>query len=487
MELRKITAAVLSVVITASGTVFAAPATKTDETEYSGEYQAFEQIAEYVAERYIDDSYTKEEIMAQGLSDLLENNSPLLIELLKSTLESMDDYSEFYTAEEFKKFQNMINKTFYGIGITMRQDGKDYVEITGFVEGNDNAEKAGFKVGDRIYKVDGTDVTGWKMDDVRAKVIGEEGTTVKITVLRDGKEIELTATRVAVNETTVYSGVLQGDVGYIQITSFNGETAEDFEESLDMMREENVEKIILDLRNNGGGLVSAAIDIGKKIVPKGKIIDVKYRQSEYNETYMSNLAKKEFDFVVLVNEHTASASEILASAMQDSGAGVLVGTTTFGKAVIQNTFPLTNGSMFKLTVGQYITRNGNEINHKGITPDTYVENVTSKIDTSAYTPFDFATRSALGMNNDNVRAAKEKLRMLGYYDGDAEKSIFDEELKESVRSFQQANDIFSYGVLDIPTQERIDELFSDIDVTSDEQLKTAYKMFGGDVNNLFTK
>lgn len=487
MELRKITAAVLSVVITASGTVFAAPATKTDETEYSGEYQAFEQIAEYVAERYIDDSYTKEEIMAQGLSDLLENNSPLLIELLKSTLESMDDYSEFYTAEEFKEFQNMINKTFYGIGITMRQDGKDYVEITGFVEGNDNAEKAGFKVGDRIYKVDGTDVTGWKMDDVRAKVIGEEGTTVKITVLRDGKEIELTATRVAVNETTVYSGVLQGDVGYIQITSFNAETAEDFEESLDMMREENIEKIILDLRNNGGGLVSAAIDIAKKIVTKGKIIDVKYRQSEYNETYMSNLAKKEFDFVVLVNEHTASASEILASAMQDSGAGVIVGTTTFGKAVIQNTFPLTNGSMFKLTVGQYITRNGNEINHKGITPDTYVENVTSKIDTSAYTPFDFATRSALGMNNDNVRAAKEKLRMLGYYDGDAENGIFDEELKESVRSFQQANDIFSYGVLDIPTQERIDELFSDIDVTSDEQLKTAYKMFGGDVNNLFTK
>lgn len=487
MELRKITAAVLSVVITASGTVFAAPATKTDETEYSGEYQAFEQIAEYVAERYIDDSYTKEEIMAQGLSDLLENNSPLLIELLKSTLESMDDYSEFYTAEEFKEFQNMINKTFYGIGITMRQDGKDYVEIAGFVEGNDNAEKAGFKVGDRIYKVDGIDVTGWKMDDVRAKVIGEEGTTVKITVLRDDKEIELTATRVAVNETTVYSGVLQGDVGYIQITSFNGETAEDFEESLDMMREENVEKIILDLRNNGGGLVSAAIDIGKKIVPKGKIIDVKYRQSEYNETYMSNLAKKEFDFVVLVNEHTASASEILASAMQDSGAGVLVGTTTFGKAVIQNTFPLTNGSMFKLTVGQYITRNGNEINHKGITPDTYVENVTSKIDMSAYTPFDFATRSALGMNNDNVRAAKEKLRMLGYYDGDAENGTFDEELKESVRSFQQVNDIFSYGVLDIPTQERIDELFSDIDVTSDEQLKTAYKMFGGDVNNLFTK
>ena len=488
MNFRRITAALMSVVIMASGTVFAAgTAKKANETEYSGEYMAFDQIAEYVSERYIDDSYTKEEIMAQGISKLLENNDPLLVALLKTTLESMDDYSEFYTAEEYREFQNMINRTFYGIGVTMRQDGTDYVEITGFANGNDNAEKAGFKVGDKICKVNGTDVTGWKMQDVREMIIGEEGTTVRITVLRDEEEIELTATRVAINETTVSGGILEGNIGYIQIVSFGSDTSEEFEEVLETMREKNVEKIILDLRNNGGGVVSAATRIAQMIVPKGKIIDVKYRQSEYNETYTSNLAKKEFDFVVLVNEHTASASEILASAIQDSGAGKLVGTTTFGKAVIQNTYPLTNGSAFKLTVGQYITRNGNEINHKGLTPDTYVENVTSKIDTSKYTPFDYSTRSALGMSDDNVMAAKERLRVLGYYDGAVDSGVFDMELKNAVKTFQQANDIFSYGVLDIPTQERIEEIFSDIDVTSDEQLKTAYKMFGGDVNNLYIK
>ncbi|MGN0107090.1 MAG: S41 family peptidase, partial [Hominilimicola sp.] len=482
MNFRRITAAFLAAVIMAAGTVFAAGNVEnTAELQYSGEYQAFEQIAKYVAERYIDDSYTKEEIMAQGLSKLMENNDPLLIALLKTTLESMDDYSEFYTAEEYKEFQNMINRTFYGIGVTMHQTGTDYVEITGFASGNDNAEKAGFKVGDKIYKVNGTDVTGWKLQDVREEIIGEEGTAVKITVLREDKAIELVATRVAISETTVSGGILEGDIGYIQIVSFNSETAEDFEETLNMMREKNVKKVILDLRNNGGGVVSAATRIAQMIVPKGKIIDVKYRQSEYNETYTSNLEKKEFDFVVLVNEHTASASEILASAIQDSGAGKLVGTTTFGKAVIQNTFPLTNGSAFKLTVGQYITRNGNEINHKGLTPDTYVENVTSKIDTSKYTQFDYSKRSALGMNDDNVKAAKERLSVLGYYDGTIDSSMFGEELKSAVKAFQQANDIFSYGVLDIPTQERIEEIFSDIDVTSDEQLKTAYEMFGGDI------
>lgn len=488
MKLRRITAAFLSVLMLISGTALAADKTEENSgSEYSVGYQSFDQIAEYVAELYIDDSYTKEDIMAQGLSKLLENNDPLLIDLLKSTLESMDDYSEFYTAEEYKEFLNQLNNTFYGIGIIMHQTGSDYVEITGFTDGNDNAEKAGFKVGDKICKVDGTDVTGWKMQEVREKVIGAEGTEVDITVLRDDKEIELTATRVAVSETTVSGGVLEGDIGYIQITSFNNETAEDFEEVLDKMRENNVKKIILDLRNNGGGVVSAATKIAQMIVPKGKIIDVKYRQSKYDETYNSSLEKKEFDFIVLVNEHTASASEILASAIQDSKAGTLVGTKTFGKAVIQNTFPLKNGSVFKLTVGQYITRNGSEINHKGLTPDTYVENVTSKVDKSKYTPFDFSTRAAFGSESDNVKAAKERLLMLGYYSGTSENSVFDEELKHSVEAFQQANDIFSYGVLDIPTQERIDELFSDIDVTSDEQLKTAYKMFGGDENNLYIK
>lgn len=482
MKLKRIISAILMTIMLAPASAAFA---ETNETQYSGEYHAFKQIAEYVSERYIDESLTTEDIMAQGLSTLLEGNDPLLIELLKSTLESMDDYSEFFTAEEYKAFQQSIEKTFYGIGITMQMQEDGYVQIVSFIEENSTAEKNGFRVGDKIYKVDGVDVTGWTMDKVRSKVIGEENTTVRITVLRDGEEIELETTRVAVHEDTVAGGVLAGNIGYIQITSFSTSTYPQFAESLDFLRKKGVEKIILDLRNNVGGLVTSAVDIAEDIVPKGKIIDVKYRQSEYNVTYKSSLPKKEFDWVVLVNENTASAAEILASAIQDSGAGDLVGTTTYGKAVIQNMFPLTNGSVFKLTVGEYITRNGKEINHVGLTPDEYVENVVSKLDTTGYSFFDFKTKSAFGAYDNNVKAAKERLKVLGFFTEETDSRVFDSELKEAVSDFQKANDLFSYGILDIATQVKIEEAFSAIEITTDEQMKKAYSMLGGNADELF--
>ncbi len=492
---KKLTAALLAAItFTASVHVFAADSKETEaniaaeqETLYSGEYNAFDEIAGFLAENYIDENLDKDKITAMGLSGLLEGNEELLVKLLKSTLESMDDYSEFFTAEEYKSFQESLEKTFYGIGIVMKQSEDGFVEITGFTEENGAAQKAGFKEGDKICAVDGKDVTGKTLSEVREKVIGEENTQVKITVLRDDQKITLTATRVAVHENTVSGGVLKGDIGYISISSFNSTTASEFKDALDNMRKNGVKNIIMDLRYNGGGIVTAAVEIAQQIVPKGKIVDVKYRDSRYDITYNSELSKKEFDFIVLVNENTASASEILASAVQDSGAGILLGTTTFGKAVIQSMFPLTNGAVIKLTVGQYITRNGNAINHTGLTPDEYVENTTSSIDTSGYAQFDFKTRNALGSSHENVKAAKQRLKVLGLYTGDAENDVFDTDFKETIKSFQQANDLFAYGVLDIVTQVKIDELFSSIEVTSDEQLKAAYAKFGGKEEDLYAQ
>ena len=404
---RKITAALLAALMLLTSTA-AIAAPEDDEKQYSGEYTAFEQISDYVSKAFIDDTYTTEDVMAQGLSKLLENNEPVLVDLLKATLESMDDYSEFYTAEEYKEYQDQLNNTFYGIGITMeKKEDSDYVEVTGFTEGNDNAQNAGLLVGDLIYKVDGEYMTGLTTRAVRDKVVGEEGTTVEITVLRGGEELTFPIKRVAVSNATVSSAILEGNIGYIRITSFTFDTAGDFVYNLETMRENNVKKIILDLRDNGGGYVDSAIDVAEEIVPKGKIVDVKFRNKEYDATYTSQLSKKEFDFVVLVNEYTASAAEILASAMQDSKAAKLVGTKTYGKAVIQNLYPLQNGSVFKLTAGQYITRNGREINKIGLEPDVYVENVTQNVDLDDYTPFDLTTRNALGSSHNNVKAAKE--------------------------------------------------------------------------------
>ncbi len=489
MRFKKITAAALAALMIAIPAVSFAEDISGDleeQIEVSGEYEAFEKIAQYVSERYIDDSFSKEDIMQKGLSALLENNNPLLIDLLKATLESMDDYSEFFTAEEYNEYINQFNQTFYGIGIVMRQsDDGNYVEIIGFSEENGKAEEAGFRIGDKICKVNGTDVTGWKLSDTRELIVGKEGTTVEVTVLRDGVEINITATRVAVSENTVTGGILNGNIGYIQLTSFNAKSVSEFETNLNFMRDHDVKKIIIDLRNNGGGLVSAAVDIAEMIVPKGKIIDVKFRESQYDATYNSNLAHKEFDFAVLVNEYTASSAEILASAIQDSGAGVLIGTQTYGKAVIQNQYPLSNGMVFKLTVGQYITRNGREINHVGLTPDKEVENVIEKIDDTDYTKFDFATRTSFGDTHSNVTAAKERLYMLRFYDGETDSGVFTEELKESVRNFQQANSLLPNAVLDVATQLRINNLFLELESTEDKQLTYAYEFFGGSRDDLY--
>ena len=482
---KKLTAAVLSdVMLLMSGSVFAAETETAEESKYSGEYGAFEQMAKYVAERYIDDSLTEEEIMKQGLSKLLENNDPLLVQLLKSMLESLDDYSEFYTPEEYKAFQDKLNQNFYGIGISMKMSDDGYVEIVGFLNEDSKAEKAGLKIGDKICKVDGENVTGWSISEVRNKIIGEENTSVRVSVLRDGEELEFITTRVAVHENSVNSAELKGNIGYIQITTFNSTTTDEFTDALDWMREKNIKKIILDLRNNGGGLVSSSVEIAQQIVKKGKIIDVKFRDTKYNVTYESKLDKPEFDFAVLVNEHTASASEILASAIQDSKGGTLIGTKTFGKAVIQNTYPLSNGSVFKLTTGQYVTRNGKEINHIGLTPDVEVENITDRIDTSKYTPFDYTTKQSYGNSSDNVKAAKERLYLLDFYNGNTDSDVFDDELKTAIKDFQKANDLLSYGVLDIPTQKKIEKVFSKIEVTTDNQFEKAYELMGGNLEDL---
>ena len=482
MKMKKLSAIILSISLLAGALTVSAAGMDIPEP-YSGEYINYDNIVEYISEHYIDD-YSKEEIVTKGLSDLLAGNDPLLIELLKATFESLDDYSEFYTEEEYKEYENALNHTFYGIGIQMKLGEDGYVEITDFVEGTDNAQKAGFQIGDKFVKVNGVDVTGQSVSEVREKVIGEEGTTVNITVLRDGEEKELTATRVSVNAATVQRVILEGNIGYISVESFSMDTAKEFENALDFMRENKVTKIILDLRNNGGGLVPVAIQMAQDIVPKGKIIDVKYRDSKYNITYNSSLARKEFDFEVLVNEYTASAAEILASAIQDSKAGQLIGTQTFGKAVIQNSFMLQNGSAFKMTVGKYVTRNGKEINKVGLTPDVIVENEIHPLDTSSYTQFDYDTKASLGQKNDNVKAAKERLEVLGFYEGEIN-DIFDTELLEAVKAFQSASQTFSYGVLDAPTQLRLEEIISGFSVVDDIQLQTAYEMFGGNADDLY--
>lgn len=462
-----------------------APDILEDKLDNTVQYQAYEMIAGYVAERYLDDSYTAEDIMKLGVAAYLgENGDEGLVSLLKAALHSLDDYSDFYTYDEYVEYTNELNKTFYGLGISMQQNG-EYVEIVDFVEENSLAEQSGFRIGDKIVKVDGINVVGSSIAEVRNLIVGELGTTVLVTVDRDGTEVEITGTRTAVNNSTVSGGILTGNIGYIQILSFSANTAEEFKEVSDHMKENGVTKLILDLRNNPGGLVSAAAEIANEIVPAGKIIDVSYRDESLNYTYSSELEDVPYEIVTLVNGNTASSAEILASAIQDSGVGILMGEKTYGKAVIQSTYSLMNGMVFKLTIGQYLTRNGNEIDHIGLMPDVEVSNYTKKIDTTGYTKFDFLEPVSVGSSGANVTAAKERLGIMGYYIGNMGNDVFNTDLAEAIRTFQSENGLTDSGVLDIPTQIRLKEKFEQLETTVDVQMQEAYKHFGGEVDDLY--
>ena len=448
-------------------------------------------LAMYISQFYIDETISEEDAMLMGLSKYLDEEDGALDAMLKSMFSSLDPYSEFMTSEEFVEFQNSIEQTFYGIGVSLRQNG-EYVEIVGFVEENGLAEESGFMVGDKIVKVDGTDVVGWSLDDVRNKVIGEVNTSVNITVLRGDEYVDLVGIRTEVRKDTVSSALLKNNIGYIRIISFGSNTADEFREALKNLSDKGVKKIILDLRDNGGGLSDAAVSIAGMIVPKGKIIDVKYRQSEYDVTYNSYLPSTDKKWIVLVNEHTASASEILASAIQDSGVGKLYGDQTFGKAVVQQVYPLGSGAsygsrVFKLTVAQYITRNGHEINGIGLMPDEYVINTREPIDATQYTTFDFKTKWSIGDSGNGVRAAKERLYMLGYYTGNTDNEDFFKDLQNAVKAFQIDMGLVPYGVIDIPTQVHMENRFEKLELYTDNQLEEAYKAFGGRIEDLYEK
>lgn len=442
----------------------------------SVEYNTFDKLMNYAAQLYIDQDISVEELKEEAVSKLLEEHPELLDQLLKAGFSSLDQYSEFFTGEEFLDYMNDLNHTFYGIGVTIQKNG-EYVEVVNCLDGG-SAKEAGLAIGDKIYAVDGESAVGKTLSDVQKMITGELNTTVNVTVLRGDAEKSFTLTRKPVSADTVAHTVLEGNIGYITIINFAEKTDTEFANVLKDLDEQGVTEIILDLRDNPGGYLISAVNIAKMIVPEGVIVQTMFRQEEKNETFYSELKNPKYRFAVLVNQNTASAAEVLAGAMQDSKIGYLIGDTTYGKAVIQEMFQLSNGG-FKITTGHYLTRDGHEINKIGIDPDEQVMNTTQKVNMSRFTPFDYKIKWKVGEESDSVLAAKERLRLMGYYQGSMD-TYFDTELESAVNQFQADTELYPYGVLDISTQVRIENEFYKREELVDNQLYTAYEYFGGD-------
>ncbi len=294
----------------------------------------------------------------------------------KGMLEALGDpYSCYYTAEEYSALMESSNGVYCGIGSTVQQNINTMIMtiVKPFVGGP--AYEAGMLPGDIIYKVDGKDVTGMDINSVVAMMKGEEGTKVTVTVIREGVDdpIDMEITRRMVEVPTIEHEMLKNNIGYIQITEFDDVTVDQFKNAIKSLRAEGMQALVIDLRDNGGGLLTAVVDMLDYMLPKGMIVYTEDKYGAREEYRSTDDDVFELPLAVLINGNSASASEIFAAAIQDYKLGTLVGTTSFGKGIVQSVFPLSDGTAVKLTVSKYYTPNGRSIHGTGVTPDIEVD------------------------------------------------------------------------------------------------------------------
>lgn len=285
-------------------------------------------------------------------------------------VEALDDpYSSYMPKDKYKEWNSDISGEFGGIGVTFTKDKKGDFKIVSVID-DTPAYKAGLRAGDTIEAVDGK--TYDDMNDIVAVIRGKEGTKLKLKYQRDDMTKTVTIVRDTIKIQSVKSKIRKDNIGYIRISSFIETTADDFKEALTKMERANVKGMVIDIRNNGGGLVNEGLDIADELL--GKCTLVYYVDNKGNKTCSySDANKTDIPYVLLVDGATASTSEILTAAVKDNDGGKIVGTKTFGKGIIQNTSEFKDGSALKLTVMQYLSPDGHEIHKKGIEPDYEVK------------------------------------------------------------------------------------------------------------------
>ena len=286
-----------------------------------------------------------------------------------------DRYTVFLTPKEFAGLnQDLDGGDFGGTGIVIQTDDVSKYILVENVVPDGPADKAGIQQDDLITAIDGVSTKGLTVQQASAKLRGKEGTAVSLTIQRDGAVLPsaVSITRAKIHQLSVYEKMLPGKIGYVELTVFGRDTGAELNAALDRLQQEGARAIVLDLRDNGGGYLEAAVAVSSKFIPSGPIVSVESRASNITTLEADNTAINPLPLVVLVNGYTASASEITSGAIQDDGVGTIMGTKTFGKGVVQTIMPMPDGSAIKITTARYLTPRNRDINHLGITPDVVI-------------------------------------------------------------------------------------------------------------------
>lgn len=303
-------------------------------------------------------------------------NEDMQLGIYKGLLQSLGDpYSEYYSAEELRLLMDQSEGIYYGIGAYVELD-KDtgLPRINGTIAGSP-AEKVDLRANDLIYEVDGVSTYGMTVTEVVAMIKGPENTEVTLTIVREKEPdyLYVTVSRGKVETPTVEHKMLEDGMAYIQVTEFDDVTVAQFENALASSRKSGMKGLILDLRANPGGSVNAVVEMCRMLLPKGMVVYTEDRDGKRTEYTCDGSRKIDVPMVVLVDMNSASASEIMAGAIKDHGIGTLVGTTTYGKGIVQQIMPFRDGSAIKVTISAYYTPKGNNIHGIGIEPDVVCE------------------------------------------------------------------------------------------------------------------
>lgn len=310
------------------------------------------------------------------------NDEDLYEGAIKGYISALDDeYSTYYTQEEMNDIQVSLLGNYVGVGAYLQADlNTNLIKVLLPIEGSP-AKEAGLQPGDIIAKVDGVEYTGEEIEKASSAMKGEEGTTVNVEIIRNGETKTFTLTRRSIKIYHISSDIIENDIGYMYIQTFDEGCADEFKQKYEELNSKSIKSLIIDLRNNGGGIVDEALEILDYILEKNQTVLITVDKNGNEQISKTSTDQKiDLPIVLLVNEQTASASEIMAGALKDNNRVKIVGEKTYGKGVIQELMYLTSGAALKLTTNEYYTPNRNRINKIGITPD-YVVEITEDEDT----------------------------------------------------------------------------------------------------------
>lgn len=382
-----------------------------------------------------------------------------------------DPQTSFFTSQDLENFLIQTMGSFGGIGVRIINVG-DEVVVFEIIPGTP-AERAGLYPGDRISRAAGEVLTGQGVERAAELLRGPKGSSVTISVVRPGADeaLEMTLRRDDIKMKTVTSRMLQPGLGYIKISSFDSHTGADFTDQFEMMEQEGLQKgLILDLRNNTGGLVDEAIKVAKLLVPEGEITRLVDRNGQPRNIHYSSALPRPFPIVVLVNEESASAAEIVAGALQDRGAALLVGVKTYGKATVQHLEQLPGDTALRLTIAKYLTPSGKDIHGQGLEPDYPVELPAAL----KYYRYFLPGRLTQGNYGVDVELLQNMLGKLGYAVDPA--GYFDEATAFALASFQRDAGLTSTGIFDDLTWIELREALDLVSQEQDPQLQKAMEL-----------